>query len=217
MNLDIAKTNMIKQQIRTYDVTDEAVLHLFEHIDRAAFVNPEFQDLAYADMMLPILCEQVMLSPADQAKMLQALQIKPTETVLEIGTGNGFFTALLASLAKEVISVEVHEELSMEAEQHLQRLGIHNVNLQVGNGANGWKVDAPVDVIVITGSLPFLPQNFKNCLQEQGRILAILGDTPGAMQVSLVTAQGENHRITPIFETDAPQLEKALQPERFVF
>lgn len=217
MNLELAKTNMIKQQIRTYDVTDATVLNLFEHINRADFVAPEYQDLAYADMMLPISCGQVMLSPKDQAKMLQALNIKPTETVLEIGTGNGFFTALLAKLSLAVTSVEIHEALSIEAEQHLQRLNIHNVNLQVGNGSYGWKLETPVDIIVITGSLPFLPQNFKNCLKEQGRIMAILGDKPAAMQVSLITPEGDTYKINPIFETEVPELEKALQPERFVF
>lgn len=217
MNLEAAKTNMIKQQIRTYGVRDEKVLHAFGHIDRAAFVNPEFQDLAYADMMLPILCEQVMLSPADQAKILQALQIQAGETVLEIGTGNGFFTALLAQLANEVISVDIHEELTQEAEQHLQRLNIQNVSLCSGNAANGWNLEAPVDIVVITGSLPFLPSSFKNCIKEGGRILAILGDQAQAMQVSLVTTTGQKYQITSLFETDVPQLEKALQPEQFVF
>lgn len=217
MSLVDAKTNMIKQQIRTYDVTDDTVLHLFETIDRAAFVKPEHQDLAYADMMLPIDCGQLMLSPADQAKMLQALAIKPHETVLEIGTGNGFFTALLAKMSTKVVSVELYDELLVQAEKHLQRLLINNVSLQMGNAANGWKLNAPVDVVVITGSLPFLPKTFKSCIKESGRIMAILGDQPAAMQVSLMTQQGERFLSQTLFETDVPQLEKALQPEQFVF
>lgn len=215
MNLDIAKENMVKQQIRTNEITDEAVINLFETIDRAAFLAPEYQDLAYADMCLPINCDQVMLSPLDQAKMLQALNLKKHETVLEIGTGNGFLTALLAKLTKSVTSVEIYPELKEEAAQHLARLYIHNVNLQVGNGANGWEVE-PVDVIVITGALPFLPETFKLCLREQGRIMAILGDNP-VMKVCLVEHKNNAYAITPVFETNVPTLEKAPQPERFTF
>jgi protein-L-isoaspartate(D-aspartate) O-methyltransferase len=213
MSLLDAKTNMIKQQLRTDEVTDEGVLHLFATIDRAAFVDPDQQDLAYADMMLPMSCKQFMLSPLDQAKMLQALNIEPHETVLEIGTGNGFFTALLAKRASQVISVEIHEALLHEAEQHLQRLHINNVSLQLGNGANGWKVKAPVDVLVITGSLPFLPKTFKSCIKEHGRILAILGEQTAAMQMILMNAR----QAIPLFETQVPQLEKAIQGEQFVF
>ena len=217
MNLHDAKTNMIKQQIRTYGVTDATIIHLFQDIDRAAFVNPEHQDLAYADMMLPIGKDQMMLSPTDQARMLQILKIKPHETVLEVGTGNGFLTALLAKLASEVISVELQAALSSEAAAHLQRLNINNVKLQTGNAANGWKLEAPVDVIVITGSLPFLPTSFKACIKEQGRILAILGNRPAAMQVSLITRSKDDYKVESLFETDVPALEKALQLERFIF
>lgn len=212
MDLSTAKTNMITQQIRAYDITDEAVINLFSVIDRAAFVDEDYQDLAYADMMLPINCDQVMLSPKDQAKLLQALKIKPTDTVLEIGTGNGFLTALLSKLAKNVISVEIHAELHDEAKQHLERLRIHNVDLQIGNAASSWELKEPVDVIMITGALPYLPESFKACIKENGKIISILGDGP-AMQV--VLHQQENN--TPIFEVNVPMLEKALQPERFTF
>ncbi len=218
MNLHDAKTNMIKQQLRTIGVIDPTIIHLFQEVDRAAFVSPEHQDLAYADMMLPMGKDQVMLSPADQARMLQALKIKPHESVLEVGTGNGFLTALLAKLAAEVISVELQAALSTEAAGHLQRLHINNVKLQTGNAANGWKLDAPVDVVIITGSLPFVPISFKACLKEQGRILAIIGEQPGAMRVSLITkGHNDEYNVASLFDTNVPALEKALQPERFIF
>jgi len=216
MAFSVAQTNMIKQQIRTFDVTDEAIVHLFAHSDRAAFVAPEYQDLAYADMMLPIACGQKMLAPKIQAKMLQALNLKAHERVLEIGTGNGYLTSLLAQLAQEVISVEIHRELSREAEAHLLRIGVNNVKLQVGNGASGWKLDAPVDAVIITGALPILPKAFKSCIHEHGRVLAILGDGP-AMVVSLIENDGATYHLHPLFETEAPPLLKAVEPERFVF
>lgn len=218
MNLHDAKTNMIKQQLRTVGVTDPGIIHLFQEMDRAAFVSKEHQDLAYADMMLPIGKGQVMLSPADQARMLQALKVQPHERVLEVGTGNGFLTALLAKLATEVISVELQASLSNEAAAHLQRLNINNVNLQVGNAANAWKLEAPVDVVIITGALPFVPSSFKACLKEQGRILAIVGEQPGAMRVSLMTkGHNDEYKVESLFDANVPALEKALQPERFVF
>jgi protein-L-isoaspartate(D-aspartate) O-methyltransferase len=218
MSLIATQTNMITQQIRAEDVTDEKVLKLFERIERAAFVNPTYQDLAYADMMLPIGCEQVMLAPNTQAKMLQALKIQPHETVLEIGTGNGFFTALLTQLAHHVTSVEIHQSLSNEAAQHLQRLAIGNVALQVGNGAQGWRLDAPADIIVITGSLPFVPASFKACMKAQGRLMAILGTKPATKKVVLIKQNLEGGSTKKdLFETDVPELEKATQAESFVF
>lgn len=211
-----AKANMIKQQIRTWDVTDESVLHLFERIDRLHFIPKEYQDLAYADMALPLLNHEEMLAPSVQAKMLQALNLKEGETVLEIGTGNGFFTALLAALSKHVVSVEFHKDLSAFAEQNLKNQGVRNVDLVVGNAANGVKLAEPVDVIVITGGLPFLGEGFKSCLKDGGRILAILGDDTN-MHVTLIQKSGETYRVSPLFETSTKMLLRAPEVERFVF
>ena len=217
MPLNEARINMIKQQIRTWEVTNEHVVELFSNIDRAEFVAPEYRDLAYADMMLPIGFGQAMLSPKIQAKMLQALNLKKHERVLEVGTGNGFFTSLLARLAAEVISVEIHRDLLQEASGHLHDIGINNVKLALGNAASGWELDAPVDVVVITGALAFLPNTFKACLQEQGRIIAILGDAP-AMQVSRISRMAQDqYQADSLFETEVPYLLKAAELERFVF
>ncbi len=211
-----AKINMIKQQLHTAGVIDEKILHLFERIDRKFFVGKSQQNLAYADMSLPMVQGEQMLAPSVQAKILQALAIQPNETVLEIGTGNGFFTALLAALAKHVISVEFHKSLSEKAAKNLQNQGVLNVDLIVGNGANGVKVAEPVDVIVLTGGLPFLPEGFKNALSEQGRVLAILGDST-VMQVTLLKRNGAKFTITPLFETSTTMLRRAPETERFVF
>lgn len=211
-----AKVNMIKQQIRTWGVNDEAVIHLFERIDRRYFVAKEHEDIAYADMALPLLNAEEMLMPSVQARMLQALRLKPTETVLEIGTGSGFFTALLAGLAHHVISIEFHRDLSSWAAQNLKNQGVLNVELLVGNGANGVKLAEPTDVIVITGGLPFLPEGFKSCIKETGRILALLGNEK-AMQVTLIEKQGEKINTTGLFETVTKTLLRAPEAERFVF
>lgn len=211
-----AKINMIKQQLRTEGVTDERIIHLFERIDRQHFVLKEVMDLAYADMPLPLPHNEEMLTPTVQAKMLQALNLQTEETVLEVGTGSGFLTALMASLCQGVISVEFHKDLSDWAGQNLKNQGVLNIELAVGNGASGIKLAEPVDVIVITGAVPYLSESFKACLKEDGRILAILGE--GAdMQMTLIQRVGAHYRSTPLFETATKTLLRAPEVERFVF
>ncbi len=211
-----AKINMIKQQLQSNGVSDHDVLHLFERIDRQHFVAKDQLDLAYADMALPLLHGEAMLEPTVQAKILEALALKPHETVLEIGTGLGYLTALLAASAKHVTSIEFHKDLSEIAAQNLHNQGSLNVDLRVGNGANGVKLERPVDVIVITGGLYFLPEGFKSSLAEGGRILAILGEAP-SMRVSLITRSGTAYRSLPLFETVTKMLLRAPEAERFVF
>ncbi len=211
-----AKINMIKQQIRSWNVTDEKILHLFERIDRLHFVSKEHEDLAYADMALPLPHDQEMLSPKVQAKILAALKVQAHETVLEIGTGNGFLTALLAACSRQVISVEFHKDISAMAEKNLKNQGVLNAELLVGNGANGFKLEAPVDVVVITGALPFLPETFKTCINKTGRILAILG-TGSDMQVTLLHRDDRHYTVESLFETVTTTLLRAPEVERFVF
>jgi len=148
---------------------------------------------------------------------LQALNLHPHETVLEIGTGSGYFTALLAKLAKHVYSVEFYSDLSQTAAQRLKKCRINNVTLEIGNAARGWNYHKDqVDVLVITGSLPFLPESYKSCLKDSGRLMAILGDSPN-MEVTIVKKQPQGWEATRVFETVAPTLLYAQQPERFVF
>ncbi|MDF2529447.1 MAG: protein-L-isoaspartate O-methyltransferase [Gammaproteobacteria bacterium] len=217
MNIEQARINMIKQQIRTWDVTDNTVLEAFAAVPREEFVDPSYRDLAFADTTLPLAHNEVMLSPKVEGKMLQALDIQPHETVLEIGTGSGYFTALLAKMAKHVYSVEFYSDLSQNASAHLKRHRINNVSLEIGNAARGWDYHAnEIDVLVITGSLPFLPDSFKSCLKETGRLMAILGDSPN-MKVTLIKKNGKDWAAKNLFETVAPTLLYAQQPERFVF
>ena len=217
MNLEQARTNMITQQIRTWGVTDPAITELFVTIPREKFVANEYQDLAFADMALPIAEGQVMLSPKVEAKMLDGLAIQSHETVLEIGTGRGFMTALLAKQAKRVYTVEINKPLSDKAKQRLKALKINNVDFYVADAAQGFNQIDKVDVIIITGALPELPDQFKEILRPNGRIMAILGDEP-MMEVVLVKLhQGANFTTESLFDTVAPALINARQPDRFVF
>lgn len=217
MNIEQARTNMVSQQIRTWDVTTPAIVELFDTVPREQFVATGYKDLAFADMMLPIGEGQVMLSPKVEARMLDALAIQPHETVLEIGTGSGFMTALLAKQAKKVHTVDIYSTLSDAAKARLKKLRIDNVKCYVADAAQGFTDAGKVDVIIITGSLPVLPETFKEALLPNGRIMAILGDEP-MMEVVLAKplVQG-GFEVTSLFDTNVPVLENARQPERFVF
>jgi len=217
MNLEQARINMIKQQIQTWNVTDPELLELLDKVSRDIFVPENYKALAFADMEIPIGEGERMLSPKLEAKLLQALKIQSHELVLEIGTGSGYFTALLAHLARNVQSIEIHASLNKLAKEKLAKLHIRNVNCEVGNAANGWTTQAPYDVIVMTGSVPVLPQQFKQQLRIGGRLLAIVGDAP-AMQVQLIKRVSENQWQTQsLFETVVPPLLCVTQPSRFIF
>lgn len=215
MNLDIARLNMIEQQIRPWEVLDQRVLDLLSTVPREDFVPPSYRNLAFADMNIPLGENQVMMSPKVEARILQALNLQGDESVLEVGTGCGYVTALLASLAKQVISVDINPEMTRQAGEKLAAHGFDNITLETGDAAQGWDTHAPYDVIVITGSLPLLSDSFKQALKVDGRLLAIVGDSP-AMSVLLITRVGESEWAEEtLFETDLPALINAPQPERF--
>ena len=215
MNLENARHNMIEQQIRPWEVLDQRVLDLLNEIPRENFVPQRYLKLAYADTTIPLGDEQVMMPPCVEARILQALNIQADETVLEVGTGSGYVTALLASLAEHVYSVDINTEMTRTAGEKLADHGIINVTLETGDAARGWDAHAPYDVIVLTGSLPLLPDNFKQALTVGGRLLAIVGDAP-AMDVVLITRVGESEWTQEtLFETDLPPLINAPEPDRF--
>lgn len=212
-----ARFNMIEQQIRPWEVLDERVLDLMAEVPREDFVPEAYRSLAYTDTAIPLGNGQVMMPPKLAARILQALDIQPTETVLEVGTGSGYFTALLARLARHVFSVDINPDMTRQAQERLAAHGIHNVTLETGDGARGWERHAPYDVIVLTGSVPLLPDSFREQLRVGGRLLAIVGDSP-VMEVKLITRRGESDWSgETLFETDLPPLINAPQPDRFRF
>lgn len=217
MQRETARFNMIEQQIRTWEVLDPAVLDLLKQVPREAFVPPQYAGLAFADLEIPIGHGQTMLSPKMEGRILQALEVKKTDKVLEIGTGSGYLTALLAKLAKEVISVDIHPDLSQIAQQRLAQLKIDNVTLEIGDAANGWGTHAPYDVIVFTGSLPMPPENMQQSLTIGGRMFVVIGEAP-AMEATLIRRVAENSfKHDVLFETCLPVLNNAPQPQRFQF
>jgi protein-L-isoaspartate(D-aspartate) O-methyltransferase len=217
MDLERARFNMIESQIRTWEVLDQQVLDLLAVIKREQFVPDKYRPLAFVDMEIPLGHGETMLAPKLEARLLQELTLRKSDRVLEIGTGSGYTTTLLASLAEHVYSVELYPEFSAAAAAALRRQGIRNVTLEVGNGAQGWARHAPYDAILLTGSVPVLPPQFRTQLRPGGRLLAVVGDPP-AMTATLVTCVTEGAcNETGLFETCIRPLQHALQPERFVF
>lgn len=216
MNIEQARFNMIEQQIRTWEVLDFTVLDLLHQMPREDFVPAAYRGLAFADLEIPLGHGQSMLSPKLEARMLQALNLKKTDTVLEIGTGSGYMTALLAKLAGHVYSIELIQEFSHNAANKLAAHGIANVTLEVGDGVRSWDAGA-YDAIVLTGSVPVLPDEFQRHLKPGGRLLAIVGEAP-AMEAVLVTCDADStYRRTVLFETSIPALKNAPQAEQFSF
>jgi len=217
MDLSTARLNMVKTQLETWGVNDDRILDLYTRIPREDFVLDEYKDLAYADMDLPIGHGEIMLPPKSEARMLQALNIRPDESVLEIGTGSGFFTLLLAKLAKRVHTVDIHDDLVSQAQARLKKQRIQNVKFYTGDASHGWDQAGQVDVVVITGSLPLLPKGFRKCLNPTGRLMAIIGEAP-AMTVTLIQPLPENQWETvSVFDTVVPPLLHATEPEKFTF
>jgi protein-L-isoaspartate(D-aspartate) O-methyltransferase len=158
-----------------------------------------------------------MWEPRLEARVLQGIGIKRHERVLEVGTGSGYLTALLANLAMQVVSVEIHPDLADEADKKLKAHGLENTLVKVGDAAQDWVQDGQFDVIILTGSTPVLPEAYLSRLNPGGRLFAIVGEGP-AMQARLVTKVGQGACNTEVlFETSVKALAHALEPERFVF
>lgn len=216
-DIERARFFMVEQQIRTWEVLDPVVLDLLMRMHRENFVPSAHRALAFADMEIPLGHGEVMLAPKTEARLVQSLGLKDSDSVLEIGTGSGYMTALLAGLGRHVYSVDIVPEFTHSAAAHLAAAGIRNVTLDSGDAARGWDKHGPYDAIVLTGSVPVLPESFQQSLNPGGRLIAVVGEAP-AMQTQLVTrGRGGAFRTVTLFETCIPPLRNALQPQRFVF
>jgi len=217
INIEAARHNMVVSQIRTWDVFDERLLELIEHAPRHEFVPPAYRNLAFADMQIPLGEGEVMMAPLVEARLLQSLAIRPTDTVLEIGTGSGYVTWLLSRLAARVRSVEIRGEFTQHASEKLAAHGATNVDLEIGDGVRGWARTAPYDAIFVTGSVPLLPNEFLSQLKVGGRLAVIVGQMP-AMDARLITRLTDTATDSrSLFETVIPPLRGAPAPDRFVF
>ena len=217
MNFEQARFNMVEQQIRPWEVLDQDVLDLLMTVKREEFVPAAYRDLAFTEVEIPIGCGQVMLKPVIEGKVLQALRLGKADSVLEIGTGSGYFAALLAARTEWVRTIELEPELVKLASANLARNGVENVVVVQGDGIAGWAERAPYDVIVVSGGLPFVPQALLEQLKVGGRLFAFVGEAP-VMKARLVTCEAAGRfRTEDIFETVVPMLKNAPQRDGFSF
>jgi protein-L-isoaspartate(D-aspartate) O-methyltransferase len=217
MNLEQARTNMVEQQIRTWEVLDQDVLDLLYVVPREQFVPEKHRALAFTDMEIPLGEGEKMWQPKMEARVLQELGVHKTDRVLEIGTGSGYLAALLSHRAAHVYSAEIKPSLAAFGRANLERHGADNITLEIGDAARGWPAHAPYDVIVLTGSTPLLPRAFLEQLAPGGRLFAVVGEAP-VMTARLVAATlpGAWH-ATDLFETVIAPLANAERPARFRF
>ena len=217
MNIEQARFNMIEQQIRPWNVLDEDVLALLHVVKREQFVPKAYENLAFADVEIPLPGGETMFNPKVEARIVQEIAVKKHENVLEIGTGSGYMAALLAHKARHVTTVEIQPESVTLAKENLAKAGVTNVSVEEGNGAQGWSTGAEYDVIVVSGGLPVLPEALVKQLKVGGRMIAILGEAP-AMSCQLITRTSETaHDAVKVFETVAKPLTGAEAPSRFTF
>lgn len=217
MNIEQARANMITQQIRAWEVSDQLVLDVVASTPREHFVPAAYRKLAFADMNVPLGHDQVMLTPKEEARIIQSLKIQAGEHLLEVGTGSAYMTALLAKLGQHVVSVDIFPEFIQAAQEKLTMLDISNVTLQVGDAARGWSRQQLYNVIVITGSLPFLPEDFRHSLEVGGRLFAIIGQAPTMEAVLFKRLTLEEWSEEKLFETVVPSLLNATTSSKFVF
>jgi protein-L-isoaspartate(D-aspartate) O-methyltransferase len=216
LDVSAARRQMIEQQVRAWDVLDMQVLSVMERVPREEFAPPTYRDLAFADMCVPLGHGQSMLMPKLEGRILQSLAIQPEDSVLEIGTGSGYFAACLAGLARRVRTLEIFPDLAESARENLARTGVGNVTVETLD-AMTLGPGTQYDVIALTGSLPMHDPRFEQALAVGGRLFVAVGQGP-VMEARLVTRTGrDSWQRVSLFETVMDPLLNALRPPEFVF
>lgn len=217
MSSQTAQNNMVKQQLRTGEVLNETILSLYQEIPREDFVPTQYRHFAYSDMQIELPHQQRMMTPLEEGKLLQALKLTGKETILEVGTGSGFLTALLSRLSKKVISIDYFSDFTIAADKKLREHGCTNVELYTGDASQGWVDKAPYDVVIFTGSLPSLSKTHTLQVLPGGKLFALIGQEPIMQgQLHQVDHQ-ENWQKTVLFETNIPLLIDNMKPKSFIF
>ena len=217
MHLEKSKFNMIEQQIRTWNVLDESVLDLFRKYDRKLFVPKKYQGLAFADLEIPINAHASMLAPKVEAKIIDSLDLNKKMKALHVGTGSGFFTALLASHVSELYTVDIDSEFIDHAQKVLKKNKLHNVKYIVSNGFNGYYQEAPYDLIVFTASHVKEPPGLREQLNVGGQLFIFEGDQSLQYAKVIQRLSDSEYGIQTMFEAVIPQLIESWEPNKFLF
>jgi protein-L-isoaspartate(D-aspartate) O-methyltransferase len=216
MNIDYARLQMVNQQVRGWNVYDEEVLEMLKSLPREDFVPRGYESLAFADMAIPLGHGESMMTPTIEGRLLQALGLGGSESVLEIGTGSGFMTACLAKLASHVTSVDIHADFVDGAVTKLDGAGIDNVSL-LHMDATRELPEGRFDAIAVTGSIQTFDPRFVEALEDGGRLFVVVGDAP-AMEAKLIERKNEHDwQTVSLFETDLKPLVHGARPVEFSF
>jgi len=215
MKTDLARRQMVSQQVRVWNVFNQEVLNVLGSVARERFVPAGCEDVAYADTEIPLAHGQVMLRPIIDGRLLQALAPGTDDTVLEIGTGTGYLTACLARMSASVTSIDIHEDFIAAASRNLETAEIENASVQCMD-AMAELPDGKFDAIAVTGSVRRIDERFVNALKPGGRLFLVVGESP-AMNALLITRNGEGRQQSILFETDIPALENIAEEPVFFF
>lgn len=216
LDVNTARRQMIEQQVRAWEVLDLKVLEAMQRVQREEFTPPAYRELAFADMNVPLGHGQHMLAPKVEGRILQALELRPDDTVLEVGTGSGYFAACLGALARSVKSIEIHPDLAASARGNLARNDVHNVTVETAD-AFSYSDTTRYDAVVLTGSLPVYDARFEEWLAVGGRLFVVVGQGP-VMEARRMTLTGQGELLREsLFETVVDPLVHAAEPPKFVF
>ena len=215
MNKDMARRQMVEQQIRAWDVFDAPILELLKTLPREQFVPAQLRSMAFADAELPIGKGQSMMTPTVEGRVLQTLAPQPTDDVLEIGTGSGFLTACLARLSNSVTSIDIYDDFLRSTTDKLEDIGITNVDLQLMD-ATQQLPEGPFDVIAVTGSIAEFDPRYVSILKPGGRLFVVVGEAP-VMDACLVTPADNGWTVDTVFETELAPLVNGDLPAKFLF
>jgi protein-L-isoaspartate(D-aspartate) O-methyltransferase len=213
IDFQTARNTMVEQQVRPWEVLDPRVLEALGAIPREQFVPAAYRTLAYADLPLPLAHGEMMMKPVVEGRLLQALGLGAGDEVLEIGTGSGYLTAVLARLAREVVSLDLLEDFSRTARARLDGMGIGNVRLETAD-ALSWAPARKFDAIAVTGAVATIPEDFRQWLKPGGRLFVVHGASPVQSAVR-GTLRGDQLHLEGLFETDIPYLRGAEPVARF--
>jgi len=211
-----SKINMVRGQVQPYSVNDPSVISAMLHVPREAFVPPKYQDFAYADWTIPLPHQELMLSPQVEGRLLHELQLSKKDSVLEVGTGSGYFSALLGLLSKQVLSVDCYRDFSDQAALAMIELGIHNLRFETRDVAQAWEDSRCFDAIVITGGLLKIPASYYQALNPGGRLVAFVGDVE-EMHVMKVTRTATGFQEKLCFDAQVPMLKNSARVSTFEF
>lgn len=217
MNDNIARENMLKQQLRTWHVLEPAVLNVLATTPREQFVPKGYENLAFADMSIPVTDGRAMMTPGEEGRLLQELAIQPTDKALLLGIDSGYLMTCLSKIAQHVYAVETNASLRANAEQKIQDFHLANVSMLDADVHSGWELEVPFDVIILTGSVFTVPQPILEALAVGGRLYAVIGQDPAMSATIFQRVSDGQWDQTSLYETRRPRLANVSEPSHFSF